>query len=235
MRRLLFLFLWLTLPALGNAQTAQFEDSLCAKADSALAKQMAEQNLVGACIGVIRDRKIVCLQYQGFEDRENQIPVTDQTRFRWASVSKPLTAIAALQLVEQGKLNLQADVRDYVPEFPDQGHLIRVRDLMCHQSGIVHYQNGKVIRSQRDYPMPHPYEDVVLALDTFRESPLVHPPGEKFSYSTHAYILLSAVVQKAGQQKFADQVQARVVTPLGLETLQPDYQCRIDRISGGGG
>ena len=224
MRRLLSLVLLVVMPAWGIAQSAESVESICEKSDAVLARQMAEQKLVGACIGVIRDRKIVCLQFQGFEDRENQIPVTDQTRFRWASVSKPLTAIAALQLVEQGKLNLQADVRDYVPEFPDQGHLIRVRDLMCHQSGIVHYQNGKVIRSQRDYPMPHPYADVVLALDTFRESPLVHPPGEKFSYSTHAYILLSAVVQNAGQQKFAEQVNERVIAALGLETLEPDYQ-----------
>lgn len=224
MQRLLSLIVLLTLPVWVFAQTNQPLETWCEKADAVLSDQMVKQKLVGACIGVIREGEIVCLQYQGFEDAENKIPVTDQTKFRWASVSKPLTAIAALQLVEQGKLDLQADVRTYVPEFPDHGHPISVRDLMCHQSGIVHYRNGKVIPTRRDYPMPHPYEDVVLALDTFRESPLVHPPGEKFSYSTHAYILLSAVVQNAGDQKFVDQVRERVIAPLNLSTLEPDYQ-----------
>lgn len=129
-----------------------------------------------------------------------------------------------MQLVEQGKLSLDDDVRKYVPEFPDTGHVIRVRDLMCHQSGVVHYTNGRVVRTKREYKVEHPYEDVVLALDTFRESPLVHPPGEKYSYSTHAYILLSAVVQRAGDQKFIDQVDERICKPLEIDSLQPDYQ-----------
>lgn len=192
--------------------------------DRAVRDQMKQQDLVGVCIGYIANGEVAYVQAYGFEDREQQIPAATRTMFRWASISKPLTAVAAMQLVEAGKLRLDDDVRTYVPEFPDHGVTITVRDLLCHQSGIVHYRNGRVVATKVDYQQEHPHQDVVLALDRFRESPLVHAPGTKYSYSTHAYILLSAVVQRAGEQTFADQVHQRISQPLGLTTLQPDYQ-----------
>ncbi|HJN88820.1 MAG TPA: serine hydrolase domain-containing protein, partial [Verrucomicrobiota bacterium] len=96
--------------------------------------------------------------------------------------------------------------------------------LLCHQGGIVHYTNGKVIRTKRDYPVVHPYENVIFALDDFKESPLVNEPGEKYSYSTRGYMLASAVVERAGGQNFAHQVRDRISKPLEMTTLQPDYQ-----------
>lgn len=218
------LVLILLVPHLAWAQSKQPPESLLQRVDAVAESQIQKQQLVSLCVGIIQQGKVVGLRAYGFEDRENQLPATKQTMYRWASVSKPLTAIAALQLVEQGKLDLDDDVRKYVPEFPDHGHKITVRNLLCHQSGIVHYQNGKVIPVKREYASPHPFENVVVALDTFGNSPLVHPPGEKFSYSTHAYILLSAVVERAGKQRFADQVKERICEPLGMNTLQPDYQ-----------
>jgi CubicO group peptidase (beta-lactamase class C family) len=84
--------------------------------------------------------------------------------------------------------------------------------------------NGKIVRNERKYERPNPFEDVILAIDEFKDSPLIARPGEKFSYSTHAYILLSAIVERAGKQNFAEQVRQRIVGPLQLTTLQPDYQ-----------
>jgi serine beta-lactamase-like protein LACTB, mitochondrial len=99
-----------------------------------------------------------------------------------------------------------------------------MRHLLNHQSGIVHYMNGKVVKTTRKYQQANPFIDVVLALDHFKESPLIHKPGEKYSYSTHAYILASAVVERAGKQTFATQVKERISKPLGLKTMRPDYQ-----------
>jgi len=206
------------------AQEAAFTQAQRDAIDAVVENQMKQQDLVGVSIGVISNGEIAYLQAYGFEDREQQIPAATGTMFRWASISKPLTAVAAMQLVEAKKLSLDDDVRKFVSEFPDKGHKVTVRDLMCHQSGIVHYSNGRVIRTRVDYDVENPFEDVVLALDKFRESPLVHPPQERYSYSTHAYILLSAVVQRAGEQKFADQVAERISKPLEMATLQPDYQ-----------
>ncbi len=208
----------------GPLIAAGVSDQEIATVDRAVRTEMERQRIVGLALGWIRGGEVVYTKGFGLEDRDRQIPVSEQTLFRWASVSKPLTALAAWQLVEKKRLNLDADVRQLVPEFPDKGSKITARQLMCHQGGIVHYTNGKLIRTRRNYRSTHPFEDCVLALDTFRESPLVAPPGTRFSYSTHGYILLSAVVQRAGRQKFADQVAERIARPLGMTTLQPDYQ-----------
>jgi serine beta-lactamase-like protein LACTB len=138
---------------------------------------MESQQLVGLAMGVIVDGKVVHVRGFGFADREAKRPVDERTMFRWASISKPLTAMRAMQLVEQGKLDLDAEVREYVPEFPKKPHFITTRQLLGHLGGIVHYRNGVVIRSQVEYESPHPFADVVVALDTFKESPLIAEPG----------------------------------------------------------
>jgi serine beta-lactamase-like protein LACTB, mitochondrial len=143
--------------------------------------------------------------------------------FNWASNSKPLAAVSAMQLVEQKKLDLDADVRTLVPEFPDPGAVITCRHLLCHQSGIVHYSNGRVVRTERNYNSERPFLDPVIALDTFNKSPLLFAPGEKTSYSSHAYILLSAAIQRAGQADFHEQIVERIARPLTMEGLDRDF------------
>lgn len=218
MLRLAVLLLLVPVPAV--AQSA-----LPAAVDNAARAAMDSQKLVGLAVGVVVDGKIAYLQGYGLADREAQVKVDPKaTQFRWASCSKSVTAIAALQLAESGKLDLDADVRRYVPEFPDKGVPLTSRQLLCHQAGIVHYLNGKVVRTERSYDTPHPFRDVVLALDRFKESPLVNKPGEKFSYTTHGYVLLSAVVERAGKQAFTEQVTDRIARPLGMTGFRPDYQ-----------
>ncbi len=195
-----------------------------AAVDAVMETQLREQQIVGAAVGVIVDGRVRMLKGYGWADREAKIPVDEHTLFRWASISKPLTAVAALQLWERGRLDLDADVRALVPEWPDKGTPITTRQLLGHQGGIVHYSNGPVVRTRRSYDSPHPFADVVQALDTFKESPLVAAPGEKYSYTTHGFMLLSAVVERAGREPFAKQVDDRIAKPLRLHTLQPDYQ-----------
>jgi len=83
--------------------------------DEAVAQQMVRQKAVGVAVGVILDGKTMYLKGYGFEDREAQIPVSMNSMFRWASISKTLTAIAAMQLVEKRQLDLNTDVRTLVP------------------------------------------------------------------------------------------------------------------------
>jgi CubicO group peptidase (beta-lactamase class C family) len=217
--------LLLVAPTLLPAQPppAGLKPERAAKVDETVAAKMADDGAIGLVVGVIEDGEVRYLKGYGWADRENKLPVTGRTLFRWASCSKPVTAVAAMQLVEKGLLDLDADVRTYVPEFPDPGAKITARQLLCHQGGIVHYVNGKVVATRRAYDTAHPFADVVNALDKFKESPLVSQPGAKYSYTTHGYILLSAVVQRAGRQPFAEQVRGRIAKPAQLTTLQPDY------------
>jgi CubicO group peptidase (beta-lactamase class C family) len=195
-----------------------------AAVDAAVEAEMAEQQVVGVAVGIIRDGEIRYLKGYGKADREQGTPVTAQTVFNWASNSKPLAAVAAMQLVEQKLLDLDADVRTYVPEFPDKQEIITARRLLCHQSGIPHYSNGQVIATNRQHKGELPFMDPLIALNKFMESPLLFKPGEKTSYSTYAYILLSAVIQSAGKAPFTTQVQERIASPLGMNSLQFDVE-----------
>jgi CubicO group peptidase (beta-lactamase class C family) len=211
-------------PAQAQETAPKLSADRIAQVDQAVQAAMEKGKIVGLAIGIIDQGEVVYLQGYGFADQDNQVSVTSKSMFRWASVSKPITAVAAMQLVDKGQLDLDADVRQLVPEFPDHGATITMRHLLSHQSGIVHYMNGKVVKTNRRYLQPNPFIDVVLALDNFKESPLIHKPGEKMSYTTHGYILASAVVERAGKQPFATQVKERINKPLGLRTLRPDYQ-----------
>jgi serine beta-lactamase-like protein LACTB, mitochondrial len=190
--------------------------------DAAVRAEMERQQLVGAAVGVIEDGQIVYLKGYGLADVEKQTPVTSETVFNWASNSKPLAAVLAMQLVEQGRLDLDADVRKYVPEFPDKGVKITPRHLLTHQSGILHYANGTLVPTKRKYDNGNPWSDPVVALDRFSQSPLLFAPGERNSYSSYAYILLSAVIQRAAKTPFTELVETKVAKPLGLQSFQRD-------------
>jgi len=210
--------------AAGEVADASRHAALQAAMEAALRAEFDAQGLVGLAAAVVRDGTVAHELYFGHADRAADIPVDARTMFRWASISKPVTAVAALQLVLAEKLDLDRDVRTYVPEFPLKPWPITARQLLCHQSGVVHYLNGKVVRTQATYDREHPFEDTVLALDQFKESDLVAEPGTTFAYTTHGYMLLGAVVQRAGGERFADQVQRRIAEPAGMTTFQPDYQ-----------
>jgi serine beta-lactamase-like protein LACTB, mitochondrial len=220
-RCLALLLLLVTTPAVAQDRPYAGADRL----DAAIKAEITRQEIVGLAVVAIDEGKIAWSKGYGFADREKGVPVDPAvTQFRWASISKPVTAVAALQLAEKGLLDLDADVRTYVPEFPDKGVKITARDLLRHQGGIVHYKNGPVVSAEKEYAVPHPFADVIVALDRFKDSPLVNKPGTKYAYSTHGYVLLSAVIERAGKQRFADQVRSRIAEPLGMTGFRPDYQ-----------
>ncbi|MHC4390593.1 MAG: serine hydrolase domain-containing protein [Planctomycetota bacterium] len=204
-----------------DTQSPSLETRLTARAQ----KAMVEERLVGLAVAVVRGEEIIYARGFGFAQRAKKIPVTLETRFRWASISKPVTAVRAMQLWERGALDLDKPVRRYVSAWPKKKYPVTSRQLLCHQGGIPHYRNGtiKPIKPQR-YEDEHPYADVVTALDKFRGSPLLHEPGSAYSYTTYGYMLLGAVVQEAGEAPLWTQVREHIATPLGLTTLRPDYQ-----------
>src|SRR5262245_7703595 len=119
----------------GQPQFVAAQNSLSAEdaadVDEAVLGEMRKQHLVGVAVGLLHDGEIVYLKGYGLADREKRVPVDVETIFNWASNSKPLAAVAAMQLVEQGKLDLDADVRTYVPEFPAHETKITTRELLC--------------------------------------------------------------------------------------------------------
>ena len=102
--------------------------------------QMATDRMTGLSVAFMKD-DFVWAQGYGFADLENQVPVTEKSAYRLASVTKPMTATAIMQLVEKGKIDLDAEVQTYVPYFPRKQWTITVRQLLGHLGGISHYQN----------------------------------------------------------------------------------------------
>ena len=197
---------------------------------TAIRIEAERQQAVGVAVGVLLDGQIAFYCNTGYEDRDGQIPISRSTMFRWASISKSLTAITLLQLVEQDALSINQTVHNFLPDYPQQktsdgqSHQITIEHLLTHQSGIVHYTNGVIKGTPRHYLRPHPTKQVELALNGFNQSTLVHAPGSAYSYTTRGYILLSAVVQRAAGRPFHEQVKRMITKPLAMTTLQPDYQ-----------
>jgi CubicO group peptidase (beta-lactamase class C family) len=203
-------------------QAKPLSKKLVAAVDEAIDAEMQRQQLVGVAVGIINHGEVVLTKGYGFADGENQVPVTTQTVFNWASNCKPLTAVAAMQLVQKKKLDLDVDIRKYVPEFSPNGPAITVRQLLCHQSGLPHWNNGRVVSAPDLDAEALASIDPCLSIRRFSETPLLFEPGARESYSSYGYILLSAVIERAGGESFFTQVEKRIAQPLGMDSLQLD-------------
>src|ERR1044072_1358449 len=104
-------------------------------------KQMALDRTVGLTIGFMKDNEVWVKAY-GLADLENKVPAKPDSAYRLASITKPMTAVAIMQLVERGKINLDAEVQTYVPYFPKKPWPVTVRQLLGHLGGISHYKNA---------------------------------------------------------------------------------------------
>jgi serine beta-lactamase-like protein LACTB, mitochondrial len=202
-------------------QSAKLPQEKSAAIEKAVVAEMEKQGLVGAAVGVVQDGTVVYAKGFGFADREKKTKATVDTIFNWASNSKPLAAVLAMQLVEQGKLDLDADVRKYVPEFPAKDKTFTTRQILCHTCGIPHYSNGKIV-APKNWSFKKDEMDPLDGLARFADSPLIFSPGERLSYSSYGYVLLSAVIQRSGGEPFVDQVRKRIVEPLAMKSFQWD-------------
>lgn len=218
------LLILMTVPQQGVCQGRFIQGEMV---DAAVNAEMKRQNIVGIAIGIIQDAQVIYTKGYGCSDIKSHTPVTDDTIFNWASNSKPLMSIAALQLVQNGDLNLDKAIVSYCPNLPDQLQPITTRQLLCHQSGIPHYSNGTVISSReaankagKSYLLDE--LDPIESISRFTLSPLRFEPGSQTGYSSYAYVLLSAVVQAAGNEPISAQLEDRIINPLNLTSFQLD-------------
>jgi serine beta-lactamase-like protein LACTB len=184
------------------------------------AKEWLARGIPGISLAVAVDGKIVYSEGYGLADLEQRVPVWPTTKFRIASISKPLTATALMQLVEAGKLDLDAPVQKYVPSFPDKGAPITTRMAAGHLAGIRHYKDN-------EFEISRHYYSVTEGLKIFEDDPLVAPPGTKFSYSSYGFNLVSAVIEGASGENFLQYMQDHVFTPLGMAHTAADQNKQI--------
>lgn len=186
-----------------------------ARARALIDHEMTRTLAPAVSIAVSRNGRLIWSEAIGCADLELQVPVSTTTRLRIGSVSKPLTAAALGALVEDGKLDLDAPVQRYVPDFPKKAWPITTRQLAGHLAGIRHYEGDEF--EIRDH-----YESVRAGLVIFEKDALLFEPGTQFSYSSYGWNLLSAVLEGASGERFLEVMQKRVFGPAGLAHTGPD-------------
>lgn len=182
---------------------------------------VASPTVPGISVAIADTDGIIWAQGFGWADIENQVPVSTKTKMRIGSVAKPFTAAALMRLYDQGKIDLDADVRTYEPAWPEKHAAITLRQLASHTSGIRHY-DGEEFLSNRYYPT------VTGSLDVFKDSPLRFKPGSDYNYSTYAWTLISAAIEGAdGALDFKEIMQQEVFDPLDMKDSALDNQFEI--------
>jgi CubicO group peptidase (beta-lactamase class C family) len=189
----------------------------------------------GLQVAVAIDGKLVWSRVCGYADVGRRAPTRPTTLFRIGSVSKMFTATALARLLQDGKIDLEAEVQTYVPSFPRKGSPLTIAHLASHQSGIRHYAGSEALNTRH-------YGSISDSLGVFARDPLLFPPGSDFSYSSYGFNLLGATLEGASGASYADVLQRTVLAPLGIQRTRPDgrrvsgratfYEVREDRTAG---
>ncbi len=212
MRTLCLLLLSLTAFAqtgdLGNRVTALVEANMAARKTPALS------------IAILKDHQIVYSRAFGTADIENNLPATSESLFRTGSIAKPLAAVAALTLADAGKLDLDAPVQQYCPDFPKKQWTITTRELLSHTAGIRHYKGEETLSTVH-------YPTMSAAFAIFANDPLLFEPSTQYSYSTYAYTIVGCVIEGIAHQSYYDYLAAHVLKPAGMTHTFVDDQFAI--------
>jgi CubicO group peptidase (beta-lactamase class C family) len=204
---------------------------------------LAKDGLPGLSVAVARGDQVWGAGF-GAADLEQNVAVDSHSLFRTGSISKWMTATAAMHLVEEGKLNLDAPIQQYCPQYPQKQWTITSRELLSHLSGIRHYygangepRNTEAERTALDERIKREestrytrYTEIVPTLDSFKNDPLLFQPGTHFLYSSLGYRVLGCVMEGAAHTPYRALMRQLVFTPAGMsEITEDDSQLIIPR------
>ncbi len=193
--------------------TPKIDSQLDATVDAAVRPFVRTNNFSGVVV-VGKGESILVQRAYGMANTELGVPNRLETVFHIASVSKPFTAAAILALVQDGKLSIDDPLSKFIPDYP-RGNDILIRHLLTHSSGVVNI-NG--LPQYSDLSRSPVTLDQLIA--TFKDKPLVFPPGTKYSYSNSNYNLLARIVELMSGQSFGAFLKQRIF--LGFPSLAPD-------------
>jgi serine beta-lactamase-like protein LACTB, mitochondrial len=198
------------------AQTSTLPPEKVKQIEALVNAEMLKQKIPGLTVAVAAGRRVVWTAGFGMQDVENNVAARPATVYRLGSISKPITAVAVMQLFERGRLDLDAPVQKYCPAFPEKQWPVTTRQVLGHLAGIRHYKSDDEFNSTRFYA------SVAEGLNMFKDDPLLSEPGTKYNYTTHGYSVLGCVVEGASGQKFADFVSENVFKPAAMERIRVD-------------
>jgi CubicO group peptidase (beta-lactamase class C family)/tetratricopeptide (TPR) repeat protein len=176
-------------------------------------QEMERERIPGMTVGFVKDG-YTWVKGFGCADLENRVPATGNSSYRLASITKTMTAAAVLQLVDRGKISLDAEVQAYVPYFPHKKWPITIRQLLSHLSGLRHNSEAEKVQTR--------HLTTREAVSQYADSELVAEPGTRFSYSSPGYVLLGAVIENASNQPYGDYMRRNIWAPLGMNDTRMD-------------
>lgn len=198
MRHFVFVILFLS-SFIATAQNMNLE------ANTILENLVNENFSVGGAIGYSIGDSIIWHSAKGYSDKNAGQQFETHTKLRMASIAKSMTAMAAMQLVEKGQLDLDAPIQTYIPDYPKHPKTqITTRHLLSHTSGISGYADAKESNIQTEYATL--YE----AMDLFKDRELVFEPGTKYSYTTYGYTVLGVIIENVSKLTFEKYMQDNI-------------------------
>ena len=211
---------------------SQSDDSMANRIATRLLSALVETNGVpGMGAAIWRKDRLVWSGSAGYRDAERKQPVDQNTIFRLASVSKLFAATATARLMEQGSLDVNTPVQRIVRYLPDRWPAISTAQLAAHTSGIPHYQAVDQNRGGRAFA------SVREAVGVFQDRDLLFPPGERYSYSSYGYTLLSAVVEEVSGLSYLEYLSRHLTSGLiigrdATDTVDPNASKAYEFVDG---
>ena len=193
-----------------------FPREMKTKIERLVAEFMSDKGVPGLSVAIASNNQPVFVEGFGLSDVENSVKTTTGTRFRTASIAKSLTSVAVMSLVDEGKIDLDAEVQKYCPDYPMKKWPVTVRQVLGHLGGIRHYKSALEASSTEHF------FSLNSALATFADDPLLHEPGTKYRYSSFGYNLIGSVAEGASGQDFVTLLNAHVLKPSGMTDTVAD-------------
>ncbi len=188
-----------------------------------LLNKLFEQGGPGGVALVVKDGKTIYRKAFGMANLELNVKMTPENIFRIGSITKQFTAVAILKLAEEGKIDLDAEITEYIKDYPTHGHSITIKHLLNHTSGIKSYTGmAKWVAEERKKAFT-PAELV----DYFKHEPMDFVPGEQFRYNNSGYILLGHIIELVSGESYADYIQNHLFKPLNMDSSSYGSTSRI--------
>lgn len=202
------------------------------KLEDYIAKTMARVRIPGLSIALVKDGEVIYARGFGARNLENDIPTTPDTLYGIGSCTKSFTALAIMQLVEQGKLDVQDPVNKYLSlKLGYEEHPITIHHLMSHSSGVPSLGMAGILiskmtgRPQHWIPMSD-MEDFLLHINGASEE-VVTRPGERYFYFNSGFTLLGKIVERVSGMKYEDYIKEKILKPLKMKRstfLKEDFE-----------
>jgi len=198
-----------------------YAQHLTQKLDRYIYEYQKDKNVPSISAGISIRGKTYWLNAEGYADIENHVQANPKTIYRIASISKIITAVAVMQLVEKHKINLDDDARKYIPYFPKKKWKFTIRQILQHTAGLRSYVNQDEFNSKNYFQST---EDAVLLI---ANDSLMYKPGTKFLYTTLGYNLLAAIIEHVTGLSFWDYLEKYIFQPAKMFSTKVEYQPEI--------